>query len=206
MRTKLYQFDNALRDEIVSRPDQNPSTVSFTELTITFASQTTATCAMYTEEQVLIEEAFTFLSQITSNPASPTSITPSGPHIEVILSILSRWPAAQRFPGTFLHLEQFESIYIDILTAVIDLGRLMVAYCANTPCSPEDREKFFDRLFNASEWSSVVSLESPMLKPQETNVLLLLRTITNYFQEGTPVNDGRWVQQVKQSAFLSTAS
>ncbi|KAG6376286.1 WD40-repeat-containing domain protein [Boletus reticuloceps] len=154
MRAKLYQFDDALRNET-----------------------TTAACAMYPEEQVLIEEVFTFLSQITSNPASPTSITPSGPHIEAIISILNRWPAVQRFP-------------------VMDLGRLVAVYCASTPVAPGNRENFFDCLFNASDWSSVASRESSMLKPQETNVLLLLRTITNYFQEGTPVNDGQWVQQI----------
>jgi len=122
---------------------------------------------------------FAFLSQITSNQASLTSTTLSAPHIEAIVSILGRWPAAQRFP-------------------VMDLGRLVVAHCANTLAASENREKFFDSLFNASDWSSVVSRGSPMLKPQETNVLLLLRTITNCFQEGTLVNDG-WVQQILEA-------
>lgn len=55
---------------------------------------------MRPEEQALIEEVFTFLSQITSNPVFLTSsVALSGPHIEAILSILDRWPAAQRFPG-----------------------------------------------------------------------------------------------------------
>lgn len=163
---------------------------------------------MYPEEQALIEEVFTFLSQITSNPTSPTSTTPSAPHIEVMVSILDRWPAAQRFPGEWWHLEEFEFefIYIDILTVVMDLGRLVVAHCANAPAASGNREKFFDCLFNASDWSSIVSRGIPMLKPQETNVLLLLRTITNCFQEGTLVNDGWWVQQVKKSVFLSTSS
>ncbi|KAI9571401.1 WD40-repeat-containing domain protein [Boletus coccyginus] len=154
MRAKLHQFDDVLRNEI-----------------------TTATCAMYSEEQVLIEEVFTFLSQIASNPASPTSIIPSGPHIGAIASILDRWPAAQRFP-------------------VLDLCRLVVAHCANTPTISGNREKFFDLLFNASDWSFVVSCGCPMSKSQETNVLLLLRIITNCFQEGTPVDDGRWVLQI----------
>jgi len=154
MRAKLDQFNDALRNEI-----------------------TTTTCAMYPEERVLIDEVFTFLSQNASSPVSPPSNTLSGPHIEVILSILERWPIAQRFP-------------------VMDLSRLVVAYCPNAPATTGNREKYFDRLFNASDWWSVVSLGSPMLKPQDTNILLLLRTITNCFQEGTILNDGQWVQQI----------
>ncbi|KAG8217653.1 hypothetical protein J3R82DRAFT_5806 [Butyriboletus roseoflavus] len=79
---------------------------------------------------------------------------------------------------------------------VMDLSRLVVGYCANALAAPGNREKLFDCLFNASDWSSVVSRGSQMLKPQETNVLLLLRTITNCFQEGTLLKDGRWVQQI----------
>lgn len=81
---------------------------------------------------------------------------------------------------------------------VMDLSRLVVAYCANALAALGNREKIFDCLFNASDWSSVVSRGSPMLKPQETNVLLLLRTITNYFQDGILLNDGRWIQQVRE--------
>lgn len=89
----------------------------------------------------------------------------------------------------------------------MDLCRLVVAHCANALASLEVRGKFFDCLFNASDWTSVVSREGPMLKPQETNVLLLLRTITNYFQESTQINDEQWVQQVKKSvSFFSTSS
>lgn len=86
----------------------------------------------------------------------------------------------------------------------MDLGRLVAAHCANTLAASENREKFFDCLFNASDWSSV-SRGSPLLKPQETNVLLLLRTLANCFQEGSLVND-RWAQQVKKTIFLSALS
>lgn len=96
------------------------------------------------------------------------------------------------------------AIYIDMPIAVMDLCRLVVAYRANAPAASGIRERLFDRLFNASDWSSVISREGSMLKPQETNVLLLLRTIANCFQEDTPVNEGQWIQQVKRSLFLST--
>lgn len=101
--------------------------------------------------------------------------------------------------------KSFESIYIDVLMVVMDLSRLVVVYCTNTLASLGNREKIFGCLFNASDWSSIASRGSPMSKPQETNVLLLLRTITNCFQEGIPVNGERWVQQVKRSLFLSTS-
>lgn len=159
---------------------------------------------MRANEEVLIEEVFTFLTQVTSNPPSPTSITLGKPHIEVIVSILDRWPAAQRFPGACCTQKSFESIYIDILMVVMDLGRLVVAHCATTPATPRDREKFFDCLFTAADWSSFVSSETPVSKPHETNVLLLMRTIANYFQESIPINDGRWVHQVKKCVFFST--
>ncbi|KAG9318622.1 WD40-repeat-containing domain protein [Chiua virens] len=153
MQAKMHQFDDTLRNET-----------------------STAACALYPEERVLVDEIFTFLSQITSNTA-PISITLGASHIQAIMSILDRWPVAQRFP-------------------VMDLTRLVVAYSENIPATPENREKFFDCLFKASDWSSVISQGSCLLKPQETNVLLFLRIIANYFQDGTPVNDGRWVQQI----------
>lgn len=35
-----------------------------------------------------------------------------------------------------------------------------------------------------------------MTKTQETNVLLLFRTVSNSFQDGTPSNDMEWIKQV----------
>jgi phospholipase A-2-activating protein len=79
--------------------------------------------------------------------------------------------------------------------AVMDLSRLVVAYCGEVP-APGGRERLVDSLFKASDWSSVVSSKTPMSKAQETNSLLLLRTVANCFQEGTSVNEGQWVKQV----------
>lgn len=155
---------------------------------------------------MLIDEVFTFLFQITSNPTSPASVTLNRSHIEAIISILDRWPAAQRFPGMCCHFEESEFTSINILTAVMDLCRLVVAYPLNALTALGSREKLFDHLFNASDWSSVVSRGSPMLKPQETNVLLLLRTIANCFQEDTLVNEGQWVQQVNSPPSLALFS
>lgn len=154
MQAKLYQFDEALRNEI-----------------------STASLAMYPEELVIIEEAFNYLSQVTST-TSRSSLTPlGGSHIDAIIQILERWPASQRFP-------------------VIDLGRLVAAYCADASAVPDGRERFFACLFKASDWTEVQSRGKAMSKAQETNILLLFRTVANCFQEGTPVDDGQWVAQV----------
>ncbi|KAH7923472.1 PFU-domain-containing protein [Leucogyrophana mollusca] len=154
MQSKLYQFDEALRSEI-----------------------STASLAMYPEELMLIDESFTYLSQITSQPPHGTIPPLGAAHIETIIQILDRWPASQRFP-------------------VIDLSRLVTAYFADAAAAPGARERFFECLFKASDWSSVVSRGKPLSKAQETNVLLLFRTVANCFQEGTPIADGQWVNQV----------
>lgn len=154
MQAKLYQFDEALRNEI-----------------------STATLAMYPEESATIEEAFTYLSQATST-TSQRSLPPlGGSHAEAIIQVLERWPASQRFP-------------------MMDLSRLVAAYCADASAVPGGRERFLASLFKASDWTEVRSHGKAMSKAQETNILLLFRTVANCFQEGTPVDEGRWVAQV----------
>ncbi|KAH7908765.1 WD40-repeat-containing domain protein [Hygrophoropsis aurantiaca] len=154
MQSKLYQFDEALRSEI-----------------------STASLAMYPEELLLIDECFTYLSQITSQQPHGTVPPLGSAHIEAIIQILDRWPASQRFP-------------------VIDLSRLVTAFFADAAAAPGARERFFECLFKASDWTSVVSRGRPLSKAQETNILLLFRTLANCFQDGTPIADGQWVQQV----------
>ncbi|EGN95604.1 hypothetical protein SERLA73DRAFT_95149 [Serpula lacrymans var. lacrymans S7.3] len=152
MQMKLYQFDEALRHEI-----------------------STASLAMYPEEHMMIDEAFTYLSQAISSPTRPSSALGS-PHVEAIIQILDRWPASQRFP-------------------VMDLSRLVTAFCANAAAAPGGRERFFECLCKASDWTDVQRTK-PFSKAQEINMLLLFRTLANAFQEGTPIADGRWVPQV----------
>lgn len=154
MQAKLYQFDEALRNEI-----------------------STATLAMYPEELATIEEAFTYLSQVTSTTPQHSLPPLGGSHADAIIQILERWPASQRFP-------------------MMDLSRLVAAYCADASAAPGGRERFFASLFKASDWTEVRSHGNAMSKAQETNILLLFRTIANCFQEGTPVDEGRWVAQV----------
>lgn len=49
---------------------------------------------------VVIEEAFTYLSLVTSKTSQTSLARLGGPHVDAIVQILERWPASQRFPGT----------------------------------------------------------------------------------------------------------
>ncbi|KIK31055.1 hypothetical protein PISMIDRAFT_26052 [Pisolithus microcarpus 441] len=152
MQAKMYQFNEALRIEIP-----------------------TEALAMYPEELGMIEEAFTYLAQASSQSSPTTTLTRA--HVETVTQILDRWPMSQRFP-------------------VLDLCRLIMAYPLNAPLTPSSREKLFDSLFKACDWTSVITGEKAMPKTQETNVLLLFRTIANSLQEETPENGARWITQV----------
>lgn len=97
MQNKLYQFDQALRNEIVS--------VFYTCLNSTdsfvlgYPPQLTASLAMFNQELGLIEEDFSYLSQVLSTPPKHPSISINSSHIDAIIALLDRWPVSQRFPG-----------------------------------------------------------------------------------------------------------
>jgi phospholipase A-2-activating protein len=91
MQGKLYQFDQALRSEIV----RNFGFLGLDRLTCV---QSTSALALYPEEIDHLEEVFTFLAQ-SATERSPT-VNLTNTHVETIVQILERWPASQRFPGT----------------------------------------------------------------------------------------------------------
>lgn len=72
---------------------------------------------------------------------------------------------------------------------VIDLARLLSGFCADLI----DNAIFFDALFRAAELDNGTSSSS---KAKETNVLLVLRTVANSFQEGTKTSDIAWIEKV----------
>jgi phospholipase A-2-activating protein len=156
---------------------------------------------MYPDEIRLIDEAFTYLTQALAVPP----IEPTGhlraDHVEAIMQILDRWPLSQRFPGgryrTFP-----ETIYLYFFWLVIDLSRLVICFRAGASSNPGVRERLLQCLFKASEWDDTWSI--PLSKTKQTNILLLLRTIANAFQEGTPVDQGKWVIQVFRGPLVET--
>jgi len=90
MQGKLYQFDQALRSEIVG--DSLPF-----ELKLTNFVQSTSSLAMYPDEIAHLEDVFTFLAQSTAGKLPTAKLTRV--HVETVVQILDRWPASQRFPG-----------------------------------------------------------------------------------------------------------
>lgn len=90
MQGKLYQFDQALRSEIV----RNSGFLSLNHLTFV---QSTSALALYPDEIGHIEEIFTFLTQSAAERSPTVNLTNA--HVETVIQILNRWPASQRFPG-----------------------------------------------------------------------------------------------------------
>ncbi|KIP12347.1 hypothetical protein PHLGIDRAFT_124238 [Phlebiopsis gigantea 11061_1 CR5-6] len=137
----------------------------------------TAPLAMYPDERSLIDDAFLYLQQAVSGSSPNTAPPFTREDIEAILSLLERWPMGSRFP-------------------LIDLCRLVIAYCNDAYSEPAFRQQFFNTLFNAVEWSD--SWGSPMDRSRETNILLLLRGLVNAFQDNTTLDDSGWVYQIVQ--------
>ncbi|KAI0807771.1 phospholipase A-2-activating protein [Fomes fomentarius] len=152
MQAKLYQFDQALRNEI-----------------------STAYLAMYPQELSLIEETFTYLTQAVSHPLEPPTKKLTGHHVDAIIQLLERWPQSQLFP-------------------LMDLSRLVLAFCPTAYSDPTLRSKFFTAVFNGASWNEPWT--SPLPKPRETNLLFLFRSLANVFQDGTVLTDGAWVQEI----------
>ncbi|KAI9446298.1 WD40-repeat-containing domain protein [Lactarius indigo] len=130
----------------------------------------TSALAMYPDEIGHLEEAFTFLSKSIAGKSPTVKLTSA--HVETVVQILNRWPASQRFP-------------------VIDLARLLSGFCADLI----DNNTFFNALFQAAELS-IDNGTSSSSKAKETNVLLVLRTVANGFQEGTKTGDGAWIEKI----------
>ena len=151
---------------------------------------------MYPQEIEAINETFAHLTKAVASQQPHTSFTTN--HVDAIIQILDRWPVSQRFPGMsqpqpYLPGKQT----ISSTPEVIDLSRLVTGYCPDLCSSPSLRETFLDALFVGSGWPTDGSWSLPLSKAQETNILLLLRTIANVFQEGAPIHEGVWVTKVR---------
>ncbi|EMD38180.1 hypothetical protein CERSUDRAFT_82424 [Gelatoporia subvermispora B] len=75
MQSKLYQFDQSLRNEI-----------------------STSSYSMYPQELNLIDESFVYLTQAVAHPLSPPATPLSANHVDAIVQVLERWPAGPLFP------------------------------------------------------------------------------------------------------------
>lgn len=170
---KIIPYSKPLSFKQANIPAMQAKMYQFNEALRT--EKSTEAFAMYPEELGMIEEVFTYLSQASSQSSPTTTLTRA--HVETVTRILDRWPMSQRFP-------------------VLDVCRLIMAYPLHAPLTPSSREKLFDSLFKACDWTAVITGEKAMTKSQETNVLLLFRTIANSLQEETPENGALWITQV----------
>ncbi|KAJ7161499.1 phospholipase A-2-activating protein [Mycena crocata] len=133
----------------------------------------TSALAFYPEEDRSIDEAFAYVQKCAASkrPTNPLGNV----HVESVIHVLERWPASLRLP-------------------VLDLARLIVAYCPEAVKAPGLKERMFEVLFKAADW------ETPWVKsatkPAEMNVMLVFRALANVAQEGSGAADGPWLGQI----------
>ncbi|CAK5265205.1 unnamed protein product [Mycena citricolor] len=135
----------------------------------------TSALALYPEEERAIDEAFSYVQKASagSRPTKPLG----NAHIDAIVGALDRWHASFRLP-------------------VLDLARLVVAYCPESVQAPGVKERFFSALFKSAEFGS--PWVKPTAKPVEVNLMLVFRALANVMQEGAHTTEGSWLTQVLQ--------
>ncbi|KAK7038158.1 phospholipase A-2-activating protein [Favolaschia claudopus] len=133
----------------------------------------TSSLAMYPEEERNIDDAFAYVQKCAAGnrPTNPLRTV----HIDSVIHVLERWPTSQRLP-------------------VLDLARLIVAFCPESVKESGVKERFFECLFKAAEWQTPW-VKSPS-KPVEMNVMLVFRAVANVAQEGSSAADGPWLGQM----------
>lgn len=132
----------------------------------------TSSLSMYPQEMSLVDEAFKYLAQVISHLAHwtnpPDTTNPlNASHLNAIISLLERWPRETLYP-------------------VMDLARLLIAFC---PSYSEDRvlkQRFCDAMANAA--SAYDPWEMPLPKGRETNMLFLYRALANTFHESEEID------------------
>jgi phospholipase A-2-activating protein len=77
---------------------------------------------------------------------------------------------------------------------VLDLARLIVAFCPEAVKAPGLKERLFECLFKAADWQT--PWVKSATKPVEMNVMLVFRALANVAQEGSGAADGPWLGQV----------
>ncbi|KAJ7461585.1 phospholipase A-2-activating protein [Mycena latifolia] len=133
----------------------------------------TSALAFDPEQERSIDEAFAYVQKCA---ASKRPTNPLGRiHIDSVVHALDCWPASLRLP-------------------VLDLTRLIVAYCPEAVKPSGLKERLFEALFKAADWKTPW-VKSPT-KPAEMNVMLVFRSLANVAQEGSGAADEPWLGQV----------
>jgi phospholipase A-2-activating protein len=77
---------------------------------------------------------------------------------------------------------------------VLDLTRLIVAYCPEVVKPAGLKERLFEALLKAADWTTPWVKSAS--KPAEMNVMLVFRALANVAQEGSGAADEPWLGQV----------
>ncbi|EPS96818.1 hypothetical protein FOMPIDRAFT_1038034 [Fomitopsis schrenkii] len=141
----------------------------------------TSSLAMYPQERTHIDEAFAYLALLISELAHwkhppPNASPPTGRHLDAIISLLERWPKEASYP-------------------VMDLGRLLLAFCESFCQDTPLKHRFFAAMMTASSWQD--PWETPLARSRETNMLFFLRAFVNALQD-TLYGDEAWVKTMLQ--------
>lgn len=84
---------------------------------------------------------------------------------------------------------------------MIDLARLIVAFAPQSlHANAGLGDRFMDALLRATDWDE--HWTPPMTKPKERNILLLLRSIANAFQENAKFANIAWALRVPAVFFV----
>ncbi|KAJ7137827.1 WD40-repeat-containing domain protein [Mycena epipterygia] len=133
----------------------------------------TSSLAFDPEQERSIDDAFAYVQKCAASkrPTNPLANI----HVDSVVHALECWPASLRLP-------------------VLDLARLIVAYCPEAVKAPGLKERLFEALFKAAEWKTPWVASTS--KPGEMNVMLVLRALANVTQEGSGAADGPWLGQI----------
>ncbi|KAJ3722797.1 phospholipase A-2-activating protein [Lentinula guzmanii] len=135
----------------------------------------TSSLAMYPHELASFEDTFAYLTHVTDPKSQISNLAvPTTSNVDAIVQILERWPSAALYP-------------------VIDLSRIVAAFCPGAFDTPALKSRFIQALLTAGEWSS--PWNPPLQKYREINLTLALKTLANMFQEGAKLNES-WVNEV----------
>ncbi|KAJ7264960.1 WD40-repeat-containing domain protein [Mycena haematopus] len=133
----------------------------------------TSSLAFYPEEDRSVDDAFAYVQKCAAGkrPTNPLGTV----HVDSVIQVLERWPVSLRLP-------------------VLDLARLIIAFCPEAVKAPGLKERLFECLFKAADWKTPwVKAAS---KPAEMNIMLVFRALANVAQEGSGAADGPWLGQV----------
>ncbi|KAJ6531599.1 phospholipase A-2-activating protein [Mycena vulgaris] len=133
----------------------------------------TSSLAFDPEQERSIDEAFAYVQRCAASkrPTNPLGMI----HIDSVVHALECWPASLRLP-------------------VLDLTRLILAFCPEAVKPSGLKERLFAALFKAANWQT--PWVKPASKPAETNVMLVFRALANVTQEGSGAADEPWLGEI----------